>query len=443
MGNRPDTQCNYVNMSEIDSCKSNDLKLSGVSIANQHSNLTLACFIRATWLSSTHIVCTTPPFKRGSVSVEVTTNDFDYTTDRVQFKYRSMLELNSLYPQHGNQNGGTEITLSGSKFEYSSSLSCKFNCPSTGRSINMPATFLSEKQVRCTTPHWPLSPPDGLTSISILSNGADESSNSLFFEYAHLPVVSYIVPSSGQISGGSNITIIGEYFRHASELSCRFGGEFIVPAVFLNVTKISCISPPLSQLSREGDVLRYAVHVSTNGKDFSLSASDFWYETAPMITSVLPTNGPFDGGTSIRVFGNGFLGAQDLHCIFGDISSNARFINSNMIMCRTPDMRNRTNSEHTSNMSTSLLSVSIRVGQNGIRSAKSDVAFNYVLRPLVTSLKPKFGFVGSPTVVIATSEIRGHSSIRRVCKCMKPVCGTKPHPVRLLHRPERASSVRQ
>ena len=408
--NRPDTQCSYVFVSDADSCSSRD---GGGGINNaavrmpatkEGSEVTLTCFIRATWLSSTHIMCTTPPFIRGSVSVEVTTNDFDYTTNRVQFQYRNAPTLLSVYPDHGSSNGGTWVTINGTDFKFSSTLSCKFGEFGSGTASSVLATFLSATEIRCITPPSPSSSGYGLASISVLGNGADESSNALPFTYANLPTIARVEPSSGAVAGGTRVNVTGDNFRDSPALACSFGKGNVVPATFFSSTALSCVAPALirsnnvtAAMAAASQASYCSVQISNNGQDFSLSAAEFWYQNGPEIRGILPSTGSFDGGTTVTIVGTGFSDASDLKCLFGEVEITGAFMNTTHMACKSPAFAEITQENSSTTSGSAVL---VRVAQNGILThMRSAIAFTYGALPIITSVSPCVGFSGVSTVV--------------------------------------------
>ena len=56
------------------------------------------------------------------MTVEVTLNDIDYTSDEVLFEYQSDAQLSELAPRRGTSEGGTFVNVSGSGFSRRSAM---------------------------------------------------------------------------------------------------------------------------------------------------------------------------------------------------------------------------------------------------------------------------------------------------------------------------------
>jgi len=70
--------------------------------------------VTARWISSSKVECVAPAHALGSVSVEVTLNDADYTDDGISFTFVKDVLLTSIVPAAGPAGGDTLVTLSGS-----------------------------------------------------------------------------------------------------------------------------------------------------------------------------------------------------------------------------------------------------------------------------------------------------------------------------------------
>merc|ERR550514_2368670 len=110
------------------------------------------------WISSSKIECEAPPHAVGEVSVELTTNGVDYTSNGVLFKYLPEVEVTSVTPAAGVVSGGTAVQVLGSGFLFSQKLLCRFGLQS------VPAAYVSETELTCVSP---LSSEVGLVDVSV------------------------------------------------------------------------------------------------------------------------------------------------------------------------------------------------------------------------------------------------------------------------------------
>ncbi len=89
-------------------------------------------------------------------------------------------------------------------------------------------------------------------------------SNLLYFILA----LTSIVPTNGPITGGTPVSIKGNFFLDTLSLFCSFGNQTsgettLVPAVLANETAASCLSPAKQNVSEDMFMLFY------NGKPFT------------------------------------------------------------------------------------------------------------------------------------------------------------------------------
>ena len=195
--------------------------------------------VEAEFVSPSSITCISPSGHVGRVSVEVTSNGVDYTTNFVQYTYRLPVRLVSVYPTSGPESGGTEIRIVGMNFVDALDLKCRFS-GLLEKTVN--ARYISSGAIVCTAPE--LIP--GEVKITVISNGFDETAESLSFTVYPFEFIERISPSRGVISGGTSVSIVGGNYIFSSALSCSFD-SVMVPASFISDSKINCFAPARSR----------------------------------------------------------------------------------------------------------------------------------------------------------------------------------------------------
>ena len=58
-----------------------------------------------------------PALPAGKVSVELTSNNVDFTSDSIQFEYKMKSEVSSISPNFGSIDGGTRVMVKGRYFQ--------------------------------------------------------------------------------------------------------------------------------------------------------------------------------------------------------------------------------------------------------------------------------------------------------------------------------------
>ena len=165
------------------------------------------------------------------------------------------------------------------------------------------------------------------------------------------------------ISGGTQLTIVGENFVSTSDAICRFGVPFgfaitnpqlpfvyTAASVVANQSIATCLTPahPISSLQM--------VELSLNGLDFSIDALQLLYYNMS-ISSVWPAIGPAAGGQLLTVVGDGFINTTQLVFSVGGATVIPKFITPTMVLLNMPPL-SQTNGWPSTTLLTNIGSVS-------------------------------------------------------------------------------------
>ena len=142
-------------------------------------------------------------------------------------------------PLEGPVTGGTEVTLTGTNFENTTTLQCKFG------DVVVPAHYISESEISCIAPPSPDQTP-GTVPLT-MSNRDDMWSTPLQYLYYDIPVVDHIDPLCGPESGFTQIAIHGKGFADLgrNKALCVFNSSIYTNATVMSPNLIYCDSPPL------------------------------------------------------------------------------------------------------------------------------------------------------------------------------------------------------
>lgn len=195
------------------------------------------------------------------------------------------------------------------------------------------------------------------------------SGGSTVFTYDPRVGVTTLNPPSGEDRGGTDVVFAGYNFLNTSNIACRFGTT-AVPAKFFSSEAILCTSPP----NLNGMVL---AEVTSNGVDFSLSGTAFFYFTRVTVESMWPRLGPAsEGGTVVTIHGQGFERTSELSCAFGGVAGvETTWLTSTTLLCTSPPARPGL--------------VPVRVTNNGVDFAPESLDFLYVNDAAVEDVKPR------------------------------------------------------
>ncbi|CAM9134493.1 unnamed protein product, partial [Chrysoparadoxa australica] len=258
-----------------------------------------------------------------SVPVEVTQNGQDYTGSGIMFEYQSVISVESLEPRHGPVSGGTEVLVRGEGFSQGSKLMCRFG-EATARALR----FLDSNTIVCAAPAALISGP---VAVEVSNNGAAFSETGVLYQYDTEIEIARVLPHLGPSSGNFSVNVIGGPFEEEGELLCRFGAH-VVPAEYVSVEQLHCMAPA----HQEG---QYALEVSGNGQDFTLSRFPFFFFRDQELSRLTPVSGPAGtAGTEVTLFGEGFVDSALTMCRFGGTLVPARHVSSQEIVCSSPPL---------------------------------------------------------------------------------------------------------
>lgn len=301
------------------------------------------------------------------------------------------------------------------------------------------ATF-SEYDVICTSPRradWFKLPENGYYSkLNVTRDTIDfrvgivtqEWSLPVHFEFYRQPIIAYVVPRFGPLTGNTTVTLFGSYFYDTGTILCSFGSLRGIRGTFDNLTNtITCITP------NQTTVGTVSVEVALNGQQYTHDSVKFtYYQPADAVTislpgpnvrqctGICPRSGPTTGGTRVVVSGQNFLETNETKCKFGTIEMPATFLrSSNQIVCLAPRCC------YDDQLSTYIgTKVNFEIALNGQQYTTSGFAnanFQFYLPPTVASISPLLGNFNQEVIttvngnnVVETNEIKcrfGHDSL--------------------------------
>jgi hypothetical protein len=250
--------------------------------------------------SATQIVATSPAHAAGTVTISVVTAGgttpatgadlFDFTV--------AGPVVTAISPASGTAAGGTSVTVSGSAlggaetvlFGASKGTTVSVNAGGTQLTVKSPAgTSGTSVAVTVKTP--------GGTSALVPAD---------LFTYG--PTVASVSPTSGPVTGGTQVTITGTGFSTVHGV--KFGTTTAQSYTVRSVTQIVASSP----VHASGTV--GITVVTAGGTTLTTNADHFKFTVSvPAVSAISPASGAASGGTTVTVSGSGFGGATTV--LFG------------------------------------------------------------------------------------------------------------------------------
>ena len=247
----------------------------------------------------------------------------------------------------------------------------------------------------------------GTANVQAFVNNATASTRVTFGAAPVTPVppdtsasITSINPTVGGPEGGTVITVRGTNFRAPIRVFFDLGGGdrregFVVPNS-ITPTSFQVVSPAVNLGSGQTleATVQAIIEAGTPNEQIISSPLSFTYrrsQLTPSITTVSPDNGPFNGGTRITIFGDGFESpVQVSFSPDGTAWHQMQVVNVtfNQIIAITPNAR-----DITSNGSELLLGpVNLRViNINSATEATKPNVFRYVAGLSITTVRPLLG----------------------------------------------------
>lgn len=248
--------------------------------------------------NGTQITCKTPAGVAGQAAVIVTNTDGGTVTADDPFVYLSEPTIDTVAPAAGTMEGGTNITITGTDFVDGATVT-------VGGVACEDVSVDDAETITCTTPAG----DPGAAEIVVKNPDDVTTSVSDKFSYISAPTIDEdgVSPSSGNMGGGTTITITGSGFVEGATVTIGLPG-LTVPCDDAEVTdggtKVTCVTTGSGPLPPN-----MAVDVTVLNPDATLGLGEatatgaFTYVFPPQVTGVSPDSGPAFGGQTVTLTG--------------------------------------------------------------------------------------------------------------------------------------------
>ncbi|MAB79498.1 MAG: hypothetical protein CMJ89_09120 [Planctomycetes bacterium] len=272
------------------------------------------------------LTCTTPG-GTGAAAADVKLTNLNGATLLMDaFLFYPNPDVNSVTPGEGPPTGGTDVAINGTGFE-------EFGAgPAQVHFGGIPAAdvrVLNDTRLRCIVPPGQAGE---LVEVTV-SNDNGTGTMPAAFRYEPVLTATSFVPSSGSSVGGTWVSIEGQGFEDGTgDTLVFFGGVSATNIQVLDDTRLTCIAPGGTPLSRVDITLQNALGTSNY-------SGAFLFHALPSLTGIAPLSGPRAGGTHVLVLGEGFQHqAVTSNEIFFDDQPAAEVLamSDNLIRCMSP-----------------------------------------------------------------------------------------------------------
>jgi len=259
----------------------------------------------------TAITATVPTQAPATVNLNVTTyagtadNSFSYTASPAP-------TMTGLTPASGSANGGSEVRIYGTNFTWVTDVTFD----------GIPADSFEIESDNLITAIAPPHAPAGSVPVVVSTFGASSSPANFAYLADTAPAITGLSDTSGPITGGKLVTILGTNFGGATAV--KFGSTVANWFVVSSDTSITALAP---SAAATGTI---DLTVTTNSGTSTTGTPDqFTYSSvaAPTITSITTnTSGSTKGGATVTINGSGFDSASEVD--FGGVPVDDFIVNS-------------------------------------------------------------------------------------------------------------------
>lgn len=255
----------------------NTVVLTGTNLAGVtavHFGANLAVF---TVVSNTQINAIAPA---GSGTVAVNASAGTSTSNSLSYTYVPAPTLTSITPAQGPLPGGNPVTLTGTGFTEVAGVFFG----------SVPASSFTVVDSTHITAVAPGGNPAGPVQVTVTTFSG--TSNAVSYFSVPAPLLTDVSPPQGPTAGGNNVTLAGSGFTGTT--SVHFGASAAPSFTVVSDNQLSVHSPVGT-----GTV---PVTVTTAGGTSSGTVS-YTYLPAPVLTSLIPNQGPATGGNPVTLTG--------------------------------------------------------------------------------------------------------------------------------------------
>ena len=243
------------------------------------------------------------------------------------------MSITAVTPNIGSKAGGIKITITGTGF--TDVINVSFN------DVNAEDILYNSTTITLTLPAVTINKQTTIPATIVVTTTTSIIQNSTLFIYYDTPIITYIYPNTGLLTGNESITINGKDFMNIKEIKI---GSYIVPTYTIPISSTSAIQLNTPVVTSNSGLGPQQVAITCNAisnlavppvvvvNELTIY-STFTYLT-PIISSIYPSQGPTVGNTAITLTGINFTAP-----ITAKINGNpltVTLVNSTSITAVTP-----------------------------------------------------------------------------------------------------------
>lgn len=222
----------------------------------------------------------------GTFDVRLVNPDAQAATLPMAFTFDPAPTLTSVVATEGTTAGGDTVTLTGTGFL-------------TGATVLFGTTPATSVTVVSATQLTAVTPAHAAGVVSLTTRNTDGQYAELprAFRFVPPPTFDSLSPVSGDVAGGTLVTLRGSGFAATAQVS--FGGAASADVTYVSATELTAVTPAHARGAVD-------VVVTVDGASATRAAAFTYTRGAPTLAQLAPLSGPTAGGVMLTLTGTGF-----------------------------------------------------------------------------------------------------------------------------------------
>ena len=278
------------------------------------------------WISKTELWCNISGLIPNKYSLHIGYDEKNLSLNDVTIEVGKPNQIVDYFPQSGSINGGSIITITGSKLEDLSEMYCYF-----GLNVVDAHFDANTSSAKCVSPPW-----NGIHEVFFSFPRIDDnfSTPKNKFIYTDSLAIMSIFPNVIETSRTYELSLHGYHFDEIEDLDslrCRLGllDYSVVYASFSIIKCNVCVH----------DEGIFFVELIYNDDVLDVSKIPLQVVSSAIILDVYPHWTTTNGGESVTVIGENFYKSENLKCFFDQNWSNGTWISSSQLECIVPPQK--------------------------------------------------------------------------------------------------------
>lgn len=294
---------NYIAAPSVSSLTPNNGALSGgATVVVEGSGFVeqnTAVYFDGTLITPTSVTQTTVSFivpsqsSAGVSSVSISTPGGTSGAINGGYTYFAAPNVHAITPNYGNISGTSSVAITGNNFAVGNTVVTVDGVAVTPSSVTTTEILLN----------MPSRASAGQVNVTVTTPGG--TSSTLVFDYVSIPTIAAISPTTGNIAGGTTVTLEGSGFIENTLVSVD--GVSITPTL-IDTSTLRFVTPAHSA---------GAVQVIVSTSNGNSAPVTFTYTVAPTISQISPQTLSINGQVNAVITGSGFVNGDTTVTIDG------------------------------------------------------------------------------------------------------------------------------